>query len=172
MRITVGSKNIAKVESVKNVYKEADIFGISVPSEVSDQPFSDEETIKGAVNRAINALRAGDSHIGIGLEGGVLEMKSGMYLCNWGALACESGFSTVAGGARIRIPDEIAEAVRSGRELGPVMDEYAKKRNVRELEGAIGIFSNGKINRKEMFEHIVKLLAGQYEFYKYDQKKR
>jgi non-canonical (house-cleaning) NTP pyrophosphatase len=51
-------------------------------------------------------------------------------------------------------------------ELGDVMDAYAKKRNVRHREGAIGIFTNGFIDRKEMFAHIMKLLIGQYQFSK------
>ncbi|MFZ3589392.1 DUF84 family protein [Bacillus sp. DJP31] len=166
MIITIGSKNFAKIKAVRSVFEKAEIISISVPSDVSEQPFSDDETMKGAVNRANNAMKAGNSDIGIGLEGGVVEMSSGMYLCNWGALVDQSGFSAVAGGARLRLPDEIADALRKGNELGPVMDEYAKIKNVRQLEGAVGIFTNGRVNRKEMFEHVVKLLSGQYEFYK------
>jgi inosine/xanthosine triphosphatase len=162
--ITIGSKNFAKVEAVKKVFIGFEVIGLSVPSEVSEQPFSDEETMKGALNRANHAMKAGATDIGIGLEGGVMELSSGLYLCNWGALVDKSGFSTVAGGARIKLPDEIADELRNGRELGPVMDDYAKKRDVRKLEGAVGILTNEKVNRLEMFEHVVKLLAGQYEY--------
>jgi inosine/xanthosine triphosphatase len=165
LSITIGSKNFAKVEAVKNVFIGTDIIGLSVPSNVSEQPFSDEETMKGATNRAYNALKAGATDVGIGLEGGVMELSSGLYLCNWGALVHKNGFSTVSSGARIKLPDEIAVELRNGKELGPVMDDYAKKRDVRKLEGAVGIFTNEKVNRLEMFEHVVKLLAGQYEFY-------
>ncbi|MFD1739291.1 DUF84 family protein [Bacillus salitolerans] len=163
--ITIGSKNYAKVEAVKFIFEKDEVKGISVPSHVSDQPITDEETLMGALNRAKNALEAGRSHIGIGLEGGVMETNGGMYLCNWGALVDGSGSIITAGGARILLPDEIAEELRSGRELGPVMDEYAQKRNVRQLEGAIGILTEGFVNRKEMFEHVVRLLAGQYAFH-------
>ncbi|WP_246941315.1 DUF84 family protein [Bacillus pinisoli] len=167
LTITVGSKNFAKVEAVKDVFLEAvEIKSLSVPSDVSEQPFSDEETLHGAKNRAVHAMMAGGTDIGIGLEGGVVEMASGLYLCNWGALVDHTGFSTVAAGARIQLPDEIAHELRNGQELGPVMDAYAKKKDVRKLEGAIGIFTNEMVNRKEMFTHIVKLLAGQYEFFK------
>jgi inosine/xanthosine triphosphatase len=164
LRISIGSKNFAKVEAVKSVFDDAEVISVSVPSHVAEQPFSDEETMDGALNRARNALKEGNSQIGIGLEGGVTETASGLYLCNWGALVDVNGYSTISGGARIKLPDEISTELRNGRELGPVIDEFAQKRNVRQLEGAIGILSSGKVNRKEMFEHIVRLLAGQYEF--------
>ena len=90
-----------------------------------------------------------------------METSSGLYLCNWGALAENGKTTLLAGGGRIRIPDEIASYLRKGEELGPLMDKYSKRRNVRAKEGAIGIFTNGMVNRAEMFGHIMKLLIGQ-----------
>jgi non-canonical (house-cleaning) NTP pyrophosphatase len=46
------------------------------------------------------------------------------------------------------------------------MDDFAKKENVRKNEGAVGIFTNGLINRSEMFSHIMNLLVGQYHYQK------
>ena len=71
MLVAIGSTNSAKVNAVKNV---AEKFGFSVvaqsvPSNVSNQPRSDAETIQGATNRARNVLEATKSDIGIGLEG-------------------------------------------------------------------------------------------------------
>jgi inosine/xanthosine triphosphatase len=162
--ITIGSKNYAKVEAVKTIFHDYQVIGKSVPSNVSEQPLSDEETIVGAINRAKNALEAGDSHLGIGLEGGVMELTSGMYVCNWGALVDRTGAIYTAGGARIKLPDEIALQLRQGKELGPVMDDFSKRKNVRQLQGAVGILTSGSLNRKEMFEHVVLLLAGQLKF--------
>ncbi|RDU36166.1 DUF84 family protein [Neobacillus piezotolerans] len=168
MKIIIGSENPAKVAAVKNVFGMAgmEIVAIDVPSNVSVQPFSDEETKEGAINRALGALEHGDGDIGIGLEGGVHMTKHGLLLCNWGALAVPGYPPLIAGGARIQLPDEIAGKLLAGRELGPVMDEYTKKKNIRKNEGAIGIFTNGQINRSEMFTHVIKLLAGQYEYRK------
>ena len=39
---------------------------LSVPSGVANQPFSDEETMQGAINRAKRALEEGEAPIGIG----------------------------------------------------------------------------------------------------------
>ncbi|KAA0549052.1 DUF84 family protein [Bacillus sp. BGMRC 2118] len=162
--IAIGSKNFAKVEAVKEIFGNQEIISISVPSNVSNQPFSDEETMTGARNRANNALIEARTNIGIGLEGGVVQMKDDLYLCNWGAIVDENGYYAVASGAKILLPKEVGRELIKGRELGPIMDEYAKLQNVRHLEGAIGIFTNGLVNRKEMFKHIVMLLKGQYEY--------
>lgn len=166
MRVAVGSKNPAKINAVKEAFKEYqyEIISVDAESGVSEQPMSDEETIKGAVNRAIQAAELGDAEIGIGLEGGVQQTPYGLMLCNWGALAAKGMEPIIAGGARLPLPDEIAQQLLMGAELGPVMDEYAKKQNVRKNEGAVGIFTNGQINRSEMFTHVMKLLVGQYEY--------
>ncbi|MGG5252563.1 DUF84 family protein [Neobacillus sp. SM06] len=166
MKIVIGSKNPAKIQAVQNVFQaaEAEFISLDIPSGVSEQPFSDEETIQGAINRAKNALKSGEGDIGIGLEGGVQETSQGLILCNWGALATTEFDPFIAGGARVLLPIEIANRLRAGEELGPVMDDYAKKQNVRKTEGAIGIFTNGKISRAEMFTHIMGMLVGQYEY--------
>jgi inosine/xanthosine triphosphatase len=166
MLISVGSKNQAKIAAVQNVFKEHsfDVVTVDVPSGVSAQPLSDDETIQGAMNRAELAANEPGVDIGIGLEGGVHQTAYGLFLCNWGVLKARDSEPLVAGGARISLPVEIAERLLAGEELGPVMDEYAKKQNVRKKEGAIGIFTNGRIDRSEMFSHITRLLLGQYEF--------
>ncbi len=166
MRVAIGSKNPAKVNAVKEAFKDYpyEIVSVDADSGVSDQPMSDDETIKGAVNRAKQAAEKGEAEIGIGLEGGVQQTPYGLMLCNFGALAVKGQEPIIAGGARIPLPEEIAEKLLAGAELGPVMDEYANKLNVRKNEGAIGIFTNGQINRSEMFTHVMKALAGQYEY--------
>jgi inosine/xanthosine triphosphatase len=166
MKIIIGSKNPAKIAAVKQTFtfRDAEFIAVNVPSGVRDQPFSDEETITGAVNRAKQALREGDGDLGIGLEGGVQDTPFGLFLCNWGALVANSDDPPIiAGGARILLPEEIAERLRAGEELGPVMDDFTKKKNIRKNEGAIGVFTNGMVNRSEMFSHVTKLLLGQYE---------
>lgn len=163
MRILVGSKNPTKIQAVKNVFQTAEVGSLEALSKVSAQPFSDEETMKGAVNRARQC--AAEGCIGIGLEGGVMEINGNMYLCNWGALVDENEKVYLASGARIPLPQEVTEQLKNGIELGEVMDEYASKKDVRSNEGAIGIFTKEKVNREEMFTHVIKLLKGQYSFY-------
>lgn len=166
MKTIIGSKNPTKIEAVMNAFSgEYEFHSLDVPSGVSEQPFSDEETIKGAINRANNALHLGHGDIGIGLEGGVQESSYGLLLCNWGALVLKGQPPLIAGGARILLPDEIAIRLRNGEELGPIMDTFTNKQNIRKKEGAVGIFTNGKMDRSAMFSHVAQLLVGQLEYY-------
>lgn len=166
MKIAIGSTNKAKVKAVQAVFETADVTAISVPSGVSAQPCTDDETLRGAINRAKAAIIKAESNIGIGLEGGVMELEDGMYLCNWGAMIDRKGISVSAGGARIKLPEEVAEGVRKGSELSEVMDSYTKLHDVRSNQGAIGIFTNGLVERRKMFIHVLELLAGQYDYLK------
>ncbi len=169
MKIAVGTKNNTKVKAVKAVFHEAHhaIIASDVQPNVSKQPFSDEETLQGAIERATLAVHEQQAHIGIGLEGGVFAAHNGtVWLCNWGALVDRDGVVVVAGGARIPLPAEISEQLKTGKELAEVIDEYADRRDVRSNEGAIGILTNGAIDRTTMYTHIVHMLKGQYEHQK------
>ena len=105
MKIIIGSKNPAKITAVKNVFlMKGEFVSLDIPSGVSEQPFSDEETIKGAINRAVGALKQGNGDIGIGLEGGVQETSYGLLDLQLGRSCNERGGPVIAGGARIPSP--------------------------------------------------------------------
>lgn len=173
MNVVIGSTNKTKVFAVKEVLEEyhAKVHSVDAPSGVSSQPRTDAETREGARNRAIYSLQEIEADIGIGLEGGVAESSEGLFLCNWGALVDKKGVVQFAGGARILLPNQVADEIRTGKELGHVMEAYTQKNDVRSNEGAIGIFTFGLVERKEMFIHIVRLLIGQYFFRLKDSKK-
>ncbi len=164
----VGSTNPAKINAVRAVIigETQRVIGMEVSSDVSAQPFSDEETMEGSLARAKGCLVNENVTIGIGLEGGVIETKAGLMLCNWGALMDRNGETIVTSGAKLVLPKLIAQQVRSGRELGDVIDQFAKESNVRQKGGTVGVLTNGLVSRSEMFEHIVRLLVGQYQFRK------
>jgi inosine/xanthosine triphosphatase len=170
LKVAIGTQNKAKVEAIKSgfheYYENVSFECLKTESNVNDQPFSDHETIEGALNRAKNVLRMTESDIGIGLEGGVTESLYGMFLCNWGALVDRSGKEIIAGGARISLPLEIGNGLRQGRELGPLMDEFTQRTGIRNKEGAVGVFTNGTVTRDAMFLHVVQLLIGQWHYKK------
>ena len=168
VKILIGTHNRAKTKAVQTIssiyYPDASFENIEVASLVSDQPMSQEETRQGAINRAKQLMEDTDALFGIGLEGGVHEIEGQLYICNWGALVTNEGDVFTATGAGVPLPQEIADQLRAGAELGPVMDVYTNKNDIRHDEGAIGVFSNGLVNRSAMFEHIMLLLIGQFEF--------
>ncbi|MDI2586106.1 DUF84 family protein [Psychrobacillus sp. NEAU-3TGS] len=170
MKIYIGTNNEAKTKAVQTIaslyYPDAKFINKEVDSFVSAQPMSNEETRQGAINRAKQLIEQQDTLFGVGLEGGVQEIDGVLYMCNWGALATSGGEVFTAMGAGIPLPDEVAEKLRAGEELGPVMDVYTNRKGIRHAEGAIGVFTDGLITRSMMFEHIMYLLIGQYELSK------
>lgn len=165
MEITIGSKNPTKINAVEEIFPTYIVLNIDASSSVSAQPFSDEETREGAVNRAMECVRKNSDSVGVGLEGGVMYVEDQLYLCNWGALVDREKNTFTASGARIPLPEEINTQLKKGHELGDIMDQFAKKQEVRKNEGAIGIFTNEFMTRKDMFSHVVRLLRGQWEFH-------
>lgn len=161
MNIAIGSKNPAKIQAISEVFSTDSVSSVDVASQVSAQPLSDEETRRGAMNRAIQCVQSDASDMGIGLEGGVMYMEGQLYLCNWGALAIKDKEIITASGARIALPDEFDHELKRGMELGDLMDVYVERKDVRKNDGAIGVLTNGLIKRKEMFVHVVRLLKGQ-----------
>ena len=167
VKIAIGSKNKAKISAVEQAFLKCkytiDIQAIDAVSGVSEMPFSDFETMTGALNRAKDCIEKSEAQLAIGLEGGVMETPYGLFLCNWGALVEHTGEIYFASGARIKLPEEIAVELNKGRELADVMDEYCNRQDIRSHEGAIGIFTNGYINRASMFVHVMLQLIGQME---------
>ncbi|MDQ0208165.1 DUF84 family protein [Alkalicoccobacillus murimartini] len=163
--LAIGTKNPAKVHAVQEplIRELFEFITVDAPSGVSCQPFSDEETRQGAINRAKAALMEANADLGIGLEGGVSETDSGsLLLCNWGALVDSKGRVWEASGLRIPVPADVSVALSRGQELGTIMDEHKNEEGTNTREGAVGLFTANWVSRKDMFSQIVKALYGQY----------
>jgi inosine/xanthosine triphosphatase len=123
------------------------VAGVETQSGVAAQPIGEAETILGAQNRANSARLALDADLGVGLEGGVYENSYGMFVGAWAVVVDRQGRVGIGAGGRVLLPERIAQQVRLGRELGPVMDEVAQTIGIRSKEGAIGILTAGRIDR-------------------------
>ena len=170
MKICIGSLNKVKVQAVQA--KLASLGNVIVskdaPSQVSNQPMTDQETVTGAKNRALFARQYGD--IGIGLEAGIERLGEQVFLVNWGVLVDEHNQCYYAGGTRLPLPTELAIQLDGTVELADVIDNYAKRQDVRSKEGAIGILTADHCSRQESFESIISLLWGQYIYRKQNRK--
>ena len=167
-KVGVGSSNPAKIKPIERICRplNIEVIGLSVPSGVSDQPIGDLETVQGAKNRAKAVLEHSDVDVAIGLEGGIMTLEDTMYVCNWGALIDREGLVLTAAGASIPLPKPVITGIQAGRELGDVIDEYTMKKDVKKGQGTIGILTNGRVTRDEMFFHVATLLFGQLEYHK------
>jgi len=164
-RVGVGSTNPSKVESVRQAfqklgYTDIELMSINVPSGVSEQPFSDEETIQGAMNRANAVMKSiPDLDFAVGLEGGVVETsvmeKTSIFLTNWGAVVDSKGNIGIGAGHRVQMPSMMAQELRKGRELGDVVDEWSQGSDIHKKQGAIGVLTNNLITRSDMFSDVI-----------------
>src|SRR5688500_10052517 len=89
-RAAVGSTNSAKLEAVHRALARlapgCAVEGVDVPSGVGRQPFGDEETRRGARERARTALRESGADVAFGLEGGVIFERDEPWLVSWVAV--------------------------------------------------------------------------------------
>ena len=159
-RIAVGSKNPVKLAAARAVVTrltpDVTVEAVEVPSGVPDQPFGDEETIRGAVTRAREARERLDADFGVGLEGGVVEQPDGpMRTCAWAAVVSRSGRHGVGGSLAMPLPNSAAELIRSGMELGHAMDRLTGHSNTKHGAGAVGILTAGLVDRQAAYEVLV-----------------
>ena len=158
MRVGVGSRNPVKRRAVEAVLDAGeDAFGegatveaVPIDSGVSEQPRGHGETVAGAEARARNVLADGGYDLGVGIEGGVADVDAapGLFLVVWAAVTDGDRLECGLGPA-LRLPEQVAERVRAGEELGPVMDDVLGKSGVARGRGAAGALTGGRIDRTE-----------------------
>ena len=158
-RISVGSQNPVKIQAVTNavnkIWDNTEVIAVKCPSGVSIQPTSDDEAIKGAVTRAHLSLQKTGADLGIGLEGSINDTGYGMFVTGWVVAVDKAGTMGIGGGGRLLLPEEVAVKVRTGKELGPVMDEFVGEYNTKQKQGAVGIFTGNLVTRADAFERAV-----------------
>lgn len=163
-KVVVGSINPVKVAATAAVLCR--IYGdgssetvlvepVAVESGVSHQPWGNEETLRGALNRAQAAQRASSATLGVGFEGGLLEVQGRVFTCAWCAVVRDDGAVGIAGGENVLLPPSVAADVRAGAELGPAMDVLTGIHNTKQGGGAIGALTGGWLDRQSAYEHLL-----------------
>lgn len=143
---------------MKNVFERAlgptEVRLISVESGVPLQPF-DDETAKGACERAKKALLNAD--FGVGIEAGLiwhkeLKLYFDVQFC---AIVSQDGKVTVGHGAGFVYPPRVIERVLAGRPVGEVMSELTGIEKLGHKIGAIGYLSKNLLTREQLTEQAV-----------------
>ena len=157
--VVVGSTNPVKVAAVRAVLgrvgSRAQVDGVAVASGVSDQPVGDEETIRGATQRARAVLAASDADFAVGLEGGVVDEGGVMRTCAWAAVVARDGRVGTGGSLAMTLPTRVAALVRDGVELGHAMDRVTGGHDTKRGAGAVGILTAGLVDRQGAYEALV-----------------
>ncbi|MGQ0649527.1 MAG: inosine/xanthosine triphosphatase [Gemmatimonadaceae bacterium] len=158
-RVAVGSANPVKLRAVESIVRHwnraAVVHGVVVASGVPDQPWGDGETIRGARARALAARERLQSDLGVGIEGGVVDVEGELRTCAWAAIALPDGRTFIGGSLSMPLPAQVAALVRDGSELGVAMDAVSGGSDTKRGVGAVGILTGGLIDRQRAYETIV-----------------
>ena len=161
-KIVVASKNPVKINTALAGFTKMfpdelfDVEGVSVPSNVSDQPLSEEETLKGAINRVENAYKEiPDADYWIGIEGGLEEINGDFEAFAWIVVRDRSDKLGKGRTGSFFLPKAVSDLVKQGFELGTADDMVFKKENSKQSNGAVGILTNDVLTRTTYYEPAV-----------------
>jgi len=164
MIIAIASKNPVKIQAALSAFSKVfkkdpdDIKALpfDVPSGVSEQPMSYQETREGAYNRVKNCMsycQSKQNEISdsidyngidyyIAYEGGVDMFDDGAK--TFAVLCISNGSTSIFGqSASLPLPKKIYEELRAGAELGDAMDKLFSTHNIKQKGGAIGQLTSG-----------------------------
>lgn len=127
-----------------------------MPSGVADQPTSDAETRRGAETRAQGAQElVPDADFWLGIEGGIEDDGNTMSAFAWISVIGPDGRRFASRSAAFALPPRIAELVRAGDELGEADDKVFGAHGSKRKGGAVGLLTDGAIDRAELYAHAV-----------------
>ena len=159
--IVVASTNPVKIAAALNGFRRMfpdesfDARGISVPSDVSDQPMTDAETLQGAFNRVANARAADpDADYWIGLEGGVEDRDGTLEAFAW-MVVTDGERTGKSRTATFYLPEEAANLVRQGMELGHADDVIFGRANSKHQNGSVGLLTGDVVDRTAYYAQAV-----------------
>lgn len=174
MIINVGSVNPTKLQAVREVisqydlFKEAEVIGVKVSSNVSDQPRTIDETVVGARNRAKKAFNSCD--YSIGLEAGLFcvpESIPPLRWMNFTAVVIYDGQHYAVGfSPAFEIPPKMAKFIaQEGCEMDEAVHRMGLSSNNRVGygEGLIGILTQGLVTRKDYMKPAIQMALAQLQ---------
>ncbi len=158
MKVVVASKNPVKIEASRAAFAALlpdaalQMSSISIDSGVSDQPTSDEETRRGAKNRAANARDISpDADFWVGLEGGIEVVEEQLIAFAWMTVLGSNGQLSSARSATLPLPPSVRKLIDAGLELGEANDRVFATANSKQGGGAYGLLTDGLYTRESVY---------------------
>lgn len=157
MTVAIASHNPAKIKAVQKAFSIAfpehslQFESLEVASGVPDQPWGDEQTLKGAQNRVQNAQEICTwADCWVGIEGGIEKRGQKIFAFAW--VVCQSkSHRGEARSAAFELPEAIQLLLEEGQELGTANDKVFGVSNSKKNKGAIGLLTSSLIERNELY---------------------
>jgi inosine/xanthosine triphosphatase len=87
----------------------------------------------------------------VGIEGGIVKQFEKWFAFGCMCIVDREGRVGFGLSPHFELPQNVVEKLLLGIELGDVMDEIMNQQNTKQKHGAIGFFTNGVMNRKELY---------------------
>lgn len=158
MIIAVGTKNPAKLKPVKKIFskyfKDVKVVSIDVNPGISEQPMSEDEMYKGALNRAKEALsKVEKAEYGVGIEAGLHKYSYGWLERALVVIININGDIGIGATGGLVLPDRIVKRIHKGESLGKIIDSMFTAEKSGEGIGMFGIFTKNVVTRAKSIEH-------------------
>ena len=154
MKILMGTKNPGKIEGARQAFEkyfdDINIEGISVDSNVSDQPVN-EEIFQGAKNRVKNLKAYAEKNnleadFFIASEAGITDLLGDWIDINAVVIEDSKGFQSVGVSQGFPIPNKYIDEIKS-TELGKVMDKIFSGKELGKGKGGISFLTRDVVTR-------------------------
>jgi len=154
VKVLIGTKNPGKVQGAKEAfdkfYKNVEVTGVPVQSNVSDEPV-DKEIYQGAKNRVDNLIKyANESKIEadffVGIESGITNLLGKWVIINIAVIKDKNGYESWGTAPAFPVPDKYVNDIIE-KDLGTVMDEIFNKNGIKNGKGGISFLTKDEISR-------------------------
>ncbi len=157
MKVLVATNNPGKIEGAKQAFQKyfnnIQIEGISVSSDVGDQPIN-EEILQGAKNRvknlkeyAINNNIEADFYVSS--EAGITDLLGEWIAINAIVIEDSEGLQSVGTSQGFPIPDKYIDEIKE-TELGKVMDKIFSGKELGKGKGGISYLTKDEVSRIDL----------------------
>ena len=157
MKILIGTRNPGKIQGAKEAFEKyfdnVEIEGISVDSEVGNQPFN-KEILQGAKNRVKNLKKYAkeneiEADFYISSEAGITNLLGEWLDINCVIIEDSKGFQSVGTSQGFPIPEKYIEEIKQ-TELGKVMDKIFSGKDLGKGKGGISYLTKDVISRIDL----------------------
>lgn len=157
MKILIGTKNPGKIEGAKEAFKkyfdDFDIEGISVSSDVSEEPVNNEiyEGARNRVNNLIEYARKNEieARYFLGVESGITNLLGKWIIISVAVIKDKNGYESWGTSSGYPVPNKYVDEIIS-TDLGKVMDKIFEHNDLRSCIGGISFVTNGVISRIDL----------------------
>lgn len=154
MKVLIGTTNPGKIQGAKEAlevfFKDIEISGVKVPSNVADQPVN-EDTYNGARNRVDNLIEYAkqnniEADYYLGVESGICNFYNTWMIVNFAVIKDKDGYESVGIGPAFPVPKTYVEEIIA-TSLGQVLDKIYSTSASGQGKGGVNSLTHDSISR-------------------------